>query len=106
MIRPRSRFMPQAWAEGGGALDEAEASPTYERLQDQVDERALDEIKFLEVSTAMVTYGVPFPVVPESPEIMNIIVPEMIQNALTDKMTVAEAADDDARRVEDLMSGI
>ena len=66
----------------------------------------LDEIKFLEVSTAMLTYGVPFPVVPESPEIMNIIVPEMMQNALTDKMTVQESADDAARKIDELMAGI
>jgi len=66
----------------------------------------LEQIKFLEVSSAMLTHGIPFPVVPESPEIMNIIVPEMIQNALTEKMTVAESADDAARKVEDLMSGI
>ncbi|MEM7021555.1 MAG: extracellular solute-binding protein [Pseudomonadota bacterium] len=66
----------------------------------------LEQIKFLEVSTAMLTAGVPFPVVPESPEIMNIIVPEMMQNALTDKMTVQESCDDAARKVEQLMSGL
>ena len=37
--------------------------------------------------------------------IMNIIVPDMLQNALTGKMTVDEAADDAARRVEELISG-
>ena len=26
------RFMPQLWAYGGGALDEAEASPTYKTI--------------------------------------------------------------------------
>jgi multiple sugar transport system substrate-binding protein len=54
----------------------------------------------------MLKYGVPFPVIPESPEIMNIIVPDMLQNALTDKMTVAEAADDAARKVEDVLAGL
>ena len=44
----------------------------------------LEEIAFLEVTTAMLPYGIPFPVVPESTEIMNIIVPEMLQNALTE----------------------
>ena len=48
----------------------------------------LEQIKFLEVTTAMLPYGVPFPVMPESTTIMNIIVPEMLQNALTEKMTV------------------
>jgi multiple sugar transport system substrate-binding protein len=66
----------------------------------------LEQIKFLEVSTGMLAHGVPFPVVPESPEIMNIIVPEMIQNALTEKMSVQEATDDAARKIEELMSGI
>ena len=66
----------------------------------------LEQIKFLEVTTAMLAHGVPFPVVPESPEIMNIIVPEMIQNALTEKMSVQASADDAARKIEELMSGI
>jgi multiple sugar transport system substrate-binding protein len=42
--------------------------------------------------------------VPESTEIMNIIVPEMIQNALTETMSVQEAADDAAARIMDLIS--
>ena len=63
----------------------------------------LEEIKFLEVTTAMLPYGIPFPVVPESPEVMNIIIPEMLQNALTETMTVEEAANDAARpRCEEL----
>jgi len=64
----------------------------------------LAEIRFLEVTTSMLPYGVPFPVVPESTEIMNIIVPEMIQNALTETMSVQEAADDAAARIMDLIS--
>jgi multiple sugar transport system substrate-binding protein len=66
----------------------------------------LEQIRFLEVTTSMLKSGVPFPVIPESPEIMNIIVPDMLQNALTDKMTVAEAADDAARKVEDVLAGL
>jgi multiple sugar transport system substrate-binding protein len=53
----------------------------------------LKETRFLDVTTSMLPNGIPFPVTPESPEIMNIIVPEMLQNALTEKMTVADAAD-------------
>jgi multiple sugar transport system substrate-binding protein len=64
----------------------------------------LAEIKFLEVTTSMLPYGVPFPVVPESTEIMNIIIPEMIQNALTETMSVQEAADDAATRINDLIA--
>jgi multiple sugar transport system substrate-binding protein len=66
----------------------------------------LDTIPFLDVTTSMLPYGIPFPVIPESPEIMNIIVPEMLQNALTDTMTVDEAADDAAAKIEELISGL
>jgi multiple sugar transport system substrate-binding protein len=66
----------------------------------------LDQIKFLNVTTSMLPYGIPFPVIPESTEVMNIIVPDMLQNALTGKMTVADAADDAAKKINDLMSGM
>lgn len=65
----------------------------------------LDTIKFLDVTTSMLPNGVPFPVLPEAPEIMNIIVPDMLQNALTGAMTVDEAADDAAQKIEDLRGG-
>jgi hypothetical protein len=54
----------------------------------------LAQIRFLDVTTSMLPSGIPFPVIPESTEIMNIIVPEMMQNALTEKMSVADAAAD------------
>jgi multiple sugar transport system substrate-binding protein len=66
----------------------------------------LDTIKWLDVTTSMLPNGIPFPVVPEATEIMNIIVPDMLQNALTGKMTVDQAADDAAKKVEDLRSGL
>ena len=50
----------------------------------------------------MLPNGIPFPVIPEATEIMNIIVPDMLQNALTEKMTVEEAADDAAAKVKTL----
>ena len=56
----------------------------------------LDTIKFLDVTTSMLPNGIPFPALPQAPEIMNIIVPDMLQNALTGTMTVDEAADDAA----------
>jgi multiple sugar transport system substrate-binding protein len=65
----------------------------------------LDTIKFLDVTTSMLPYGIPFPALPEAPEIMNIIIPDMLQNALTGTMTVEEAADDAAAKVEKLMAG-
>jgi multiple sugar transport system substrate-binding protein len=65
----------------------------------------LEKTKFLDVTTSMLPYGIPFPALPESPEIMNIIVPDMLQNALTGAMTVDQAADDAAKKVKDLMGG-
>jgi multiple sugar transport system substrate-binding protein len=75
-----------------------------EGFETQWMKERLDQIKFLEVTTSMLPYGIPFPVVPESPEIMNIIVPEMLQNALTETMTVEEAANDAADRIMALVS--
>jgi multiple sugar transport system substrate-binding protein len=66
----------------------------------------LDTIKFLDVTTSMLPNGIPFPVVPEATEIMNIIVPDMLQNALTETMTVDEAADDAAAKISQLMEGM
>jgi multiple sugar transport system substrate-binding protein len=66
----------------------------------------LEESKFLDVTTAMLPYGIPFPVIPESTEIMNVIVPDMLQNALTEKMSVKEAADNAADQIKSLLSGL
>jgi multiple sugar transport system substrate-binding protein len=63
----------------------------------------LEQIKFLDVTTSMLPSGIPFPILPQSTEIVNIIMPEMLQNALTQKMTVAAAADDAARKLKDLL---
>ena len=65
----------------------------------------LDNIKFLDVTTSMLPYGIPFPALPQAPEIMNIVVPDMMQNALTGAMTVDQAADDAAKKVKELMGG-
>ncbi len=64
----------------------------------------LEQIKFLNVTTSMLPSGIPFPVIPESSEIMNVIVPEMMQNALTGKMTVSASCDIAARKARDLLS--
>lgn len=66
----------------------------------------LDSIPFLDVTTSMLPYGIPFPVVPESTEIMNIIIPEMLQNALTETMSVEDAANDAASKIDELMNGL
>jgi multiple sugar transport system substrate-binding protein len=64
----------------------------------------LEQIKYLDVTTSMLPAGVPFPVLPQSTEIMNIIVPTMMQNALTGKMPVPEAADMAAKQIKELMN--
>lgn len=66
----------------------------------------LEQIKFLDVTTSMLPYGIPFPVLPQSAEIMNIIVPNMMQNALTQKMTVKQAADDAAKKIKDVLGDL
>jgi multiple sugar transport system substrate-binding protein len=65
----------------------------------------LDTIKFLDVTTSMLPNGIPFPALPEAPEIMNIIVPDMMQNALTGTMTVEQAAKDAAEKVRKIHGG-
>jgi len=64
----------------------------------------LEQIRFLDVTTSMLPAGIPFPVLPQSTEIMNIIVPNMMQNALTGRMTVAAATDNAARQIRELLS--
>ena len=66
----------------------------------------LEQIKFLNVTTSMLPSGIPYPVIPESNEIMNIIVPDMLQNVLTRKMTVAASADDAAGKVSNLLASL
>ena len=66
----------------------------------------LDTIRFLDVSTSMLPNGIPFPVLPQSAEIMNIIVPNMLQNALTKKMTVDAAADTAAKQIKELLADL
>jgi multiple sugar transport system substrate-binding protein len=105
-------------AEGAKAMMAALTSPEWSLKNNWTDsnpanlrgfetewmKERLSQIKFLEVTTSMLPYGVPFPVVPESTKIMNIIIPEMIQNALTETMSVEEAANDAAERISDLIS--
>ena len=66
----------------------------------------IEQIKFLDVTTSMLPYGVPFPVLPQATEIMNIIVPNMMQNALTGKMTVKQATDDAAKKIKDVLGDL
>lgn len=64
----------------------------------------LDSGRFWDHSAANLHAGIPFPVVPESTDMMNILIPEMMQNALTGKMTVRQAADDCAEKIKKLLA--
>ena len=86
----------QAWdSSNPGNLDGFKTDAMKQRLE---------QIKFLDVTSSMLPYGIPFPVIPESTQIMNNIVPDMIQNALTQKMTVKQAADDAADKIKKLIA--
>ncbi|HWV36474.1 MAG TPA: extracellular solute-binding protein [Thermomicrobiales bacterium] len=65
----------------------------------------LDTIKFLNQTTSMLPYGIPFPVIPQSTQIMNEIVPNMLQNALTESKSVKDSADQAADEINALVSG-
>ncbi|MDP3314646.1 MAG: sugar ABC transporter substrate-binding protein, partial [Devosia sp.] len=65
----------------------------------------LEQTRFLDITTSMLPNGIPFPVIPEAPEIMNIIVPDMLQNALTETMTVDQAVEDAAMKVQAIIDG-
>jgi multiple sugar transport system substrate-binding protein len=67
-------------------------------------ETRLKQIKFLNISTEMLQYGVPFPVIPEATEIMNVIVPSMLQDVLTGKKSPKEAADSAADAVKKVIA--
>ena len=65
----------------------------------------LESIPFLDVTTSMLPYGIPFPVIPQANQIMNEIIPNMLQNALTETMSVEEAANNAAQEIETLIGG-
>ncbi len=66
--------------------------------------RRIETIRFLDVTTSMLTSGIPYPVIPEAAEIMNITVPDMMQAALSGRVSVAAAADAAAKQVRDMLS--
>lgn len=64
----------------------------------------LEQIPFLDVATSMLEFGIPFPVIPEATEIMNLIIPALLQNVLTERMTIADALAEAERAVEEVMA--
>jgi multiple sugar transport system substrate-binding protein len=75
-----------------------------EGFNDPYFELRKSQVKFLEVGTSMLEFGVPFPVIPEATEIMNLIVPTMIHNVLTKTMTVDAAVVDAETKIKDILA--
>ena len=59
------------------------------------------QTKFLDVSIAMLQYGISFPTIPEAADIMNLEVPQMMQDVMTKSKTPEQSAKDTAKRVND-----
>jgi multiple sugar transport system substrate-binding protein len=68
------------------------------------EQQRLNEIKFLNVTTEMLQYGISFPAIPEGADIMNLLVPQMIQDVLTKAKTPEQSAKDSAQKVNDMIA--
>jgi multiple sugar transport system substrate-binding protein len=68
------------------------------------EQQRLKEIKFLNVTTEMLQYGISFPAIPEGADIMNLMVPQMIQDVLTKAKTPEQSAKDSAQKVNDMIA--
>jgi multiple sugar transport system substrate-binding protein len=64
----------------------------------------LKEIKFLDKTTEMLQYGISFPAIPENSDIVNLIVPQMMQDVLTKAKTPQQAGQDAAKKVNDMIA--
>ncbi len=62
------------------------------------------ETKFLDVAIQMLQYGISFPTVPEASDIMNLIVPQMMQDVMTKNKTPQQAGQDAAKKVNDMLA--
>jgi len=60
-----------------------------------------ENTKFLDVAIQMLQYGISFPTVPESSDIMNLIVPQMMQDVMTKNKTPQQSGQDAAKKVDD-----
>ena len=63
-----------------------------------------NEIKYLNITTEMLQYGISFPTVPEASDIMNLIVPQMMQDVMTKAKTPQQAGQDAAKKVNDMLA--
>jgi multiple sugar transport system substrate-binding protein len=81
------------------------SNPGHRAAYDQPAHKLrLEQVKFLNVTTEMLQYGIAWPAIPQAGEIMNVLVPEMLQNVLTQKATPEKAANDAAEKVKRVMA--
>ena len=62
------------------------------------------ETKFLDVTIQMLQYGISFPTIPEANDIMNLVVPQMMQDVMTKAKTPQQAGQDAAKKVNDMIA--
>ncbi len=67
-------------------------------------QQRLAENKFLDVTTSNLQYGISFPAVPEANDIMNLIVPQMMQDVMIKAKTPQQSAMDAAKKVNDMIA--
>ncbi len=67
-------------------------------------QQRIRDIKFLNVTTEMLQYGISWPAIPENADVMNLYVPQMIQDVLTKAKTPEQSAKDTAKKVNDLIA--
>ena len=67
-------------------------------------QQRLKETKFLNVTTEMLQYGISYPTIPEAADIMNLYVPQMLQDVMTKAKTPEQSAKDTAKKVNDLIA--
>ena len=71
-------------------------------LPDQ--QKRLAENTFLNVTTENLQYGISFPAVPEANDIMNLLVPQMMQDVMLKTKTPEQSAKDTAKKVNDMIA--
>ena len=67
-------------------------------------QKRLAENTFLNVTTENLQFGISFPAVPEANDIMNLLVPQMMQDVMTKAKTPEQAAKDAAKKANDMIA--
>lgn len=67
-------------------------------------QKRLAENTFLNVTTENLQYGISFPAVPIANDIMNLVVPQMMQDVMLKTKTPQQSAQDSAKKVNDMIA--